>query len=58
MIEASKYLPAWRKAVTLAAAQAIAEAGWVSEEGPAQVTVSFDFKILISAVKSSHTRNE
>ena len=41
MVEASKYLAPWRKAVTLAAAQAIADAGWVSEDGPAQVTVSF-----------------
>ena len=41
MIEASKYLAPWRKAVTLAAAQAIADAGWVSEDGAAQVTVSF-----------------
>ena len=41
MVEASRFLPAWRKAVTFAAVQAIADAGWVSEDGPAQVTVSF-----------------
>ena len=41
MVEASKYLAPWRKAVTLAAAQAIADAGWVSSDSAAQVTVSF-----------------
>jgi Holliday junction resolvase RusA-like endonuclease len=41
MIEASKYLPAWRKAVTLAAVDAMADVGWVSEDSAAQVTVTF-----------------
>jgi Holliday junction resolvase RusA-like endonuclease len=41
MVEASKYLPAWRKAVTLAAVEAMADVGWVSEDSAAQVTVTF-----------------
>lgn len=40
MIEASKYLPAWRKAVTVAAVQAIRDTGWQCTDSPAAVTVT------------------
>ena len=32
LVESSKYLPAWRKAVAEAAAEVQAETGWYSEE--------------------------
>jgi Holliday junction resolvase RusA-like endonuclease len=40
-IEASKYLPAWRKAMTEAALRAIEEQGWVKASGPVEVDVTF-----------------
>jgi Holliday junction resolvase RusA-like endonuclease len=40
-IEASKYLPAWRKAMTEAALIAIEEQGWVKASGPVEVDVTF-----------------
>jgi Holliday junction resolvase RusA-like endonuclease len=40
-IEASKYLPAWRKAMTEAALIAIGEQGWVKVSGPVEVDVTF-----------------
>ena len=40
-IEASKYLPAWRKAVTDAALLAMADAEWVTVSGPVEVDVTF-----------------
>lgn len=40
-IEASKYLPAWRKAMTEAALLAIEEQGWVKASGPVEVDVTF-----------------
>jgi Holliday junction resolvase RusA-like endonuclease len=40
-IEASKYLPAWRKAVMEAALQAIDLQGWVKASGPVEVEVTF-----------------
>jgi Holliday junction resolvase RusA-like endonuclease len=40
-IEASKYLPAWRKAVMEAALEAIDLQGWVKTSGPVEVEVTF-----------------
>ena len=40
-IEASKYLPAWRRAVTEAALLAMADAEWVTVSGPVEVDVTF-----------------
>lgn len=40
-IEASKYLPAWRKAITQAALVAMDQEGWVKESGPVEVEVIF-----------------
>ena len=40
-IEASKYLPAWRKAMTEAAVLAIEEQGWEKVSGPVEVDVTF-----------------
>jgi Holliday junction resolvase RusA-like endonuclease len=40
-IEASKYLPAWRKVLLEAAAQAIDEQNWVKTAGPVEVHVTF-----------------
>jgi crossover junction endodeoxyribonuclease RusA len=40
-IEASKYLPAWRKALLQAALQAIEEQGWCRTSGPVEVEVTF-----------------
>jgi Holliday junction resolvase RusA-like endonuclease len=40
-IEASKYLPAWRKAMTEAALIAIEEQGWERVSGPVEVDVTF-----------------
>lgn len=40
-IEASKYLPAWRKAVTQEALAVIAEERWEKVEGPVELEVSF-----------------
>jgi crossover junction endodeoxyribonuclease RusA len=40
-IEASKYLPAWRKAMTQAALIAIEEQGWEKVSGPVEVDVTF-----------------
>lgn len=40
-IEASKYLPAWRKAMTQAALTAIDAQGWVKASGPVEVDVTF-----------------
>jgi Holliday junction resolvase RusA-like endonuclease len=40
-IEASKYLPAWRKAMTEAALIAIEEQGWERLSGPVEVDVTF-----------------
>ncbi len=41
MVEASKYLPAWRKTVTEAALEAVAEAGWETLTGPVSFRVLF-----------------
>jgi Holliday junction resolvase RusA-like endonuclease len=40
-IEASKYLPAWRKALMEAALQAMEEQDWVRTSGPVEVEVTF-----------------
>lgn len=40
-IEASKYLPAWRSAVTESAKQAIAAHDWVTVDGPVEMTITF-----------------
>lgn len=40
LVESSKYLPAWRKAIAEAATQAQAETGWFSEE-PLEMEVTF-----------------
>lgn len=40
-IEASKYLPAWRKAVTQEALAVIAEERWEKVEGPVELEVTF-----------------
>jgi Holliday junction resolvase RusA-like endonuclease len=40
-IEASKYLPAWRKAMTEAALIAIEQQGWEKVSGPVEVDVTF-----------------
>jgi crossover junction endodeoxyribonuclease RusA len=40
-IEASKYLPAWRKAVTQAALEAMADVVWETVEGPVELEVTF-----------------
>jgi Holliday junction resolvase RusA-like endonuclease len=40
-IEASKYLPAWRKAILEAATVAMHEQGWEKVFGPVEVTVIF-----------------
>jgi len=40
-IEASKYLPAWRKAMTEAAVLAIEKQGWEKVSGPVEVDVTF-----------------
>jgi Holliday junction resolvase RusA-like endonuclease len=40
-IEASKYLPAWRKAVMESALEAIDLQGWVKASGPVEVEVTF-----------------
>jgi len=41
MVEASKYLPAWRKAVTSAAIASVEDASWDTPAGPVELTVSF-----------------
>ena len=40
-VEASKKLPAWRKAVLSAAEQAVLDADWVTLSGPAELSVVF-----------------
>jgi len=40
-VEASKKLPAWRKAVLAAAEQAVVDADWVTLSGPAELSVVF-----------------
>lgn len=40
-VEASKYLPAWRKAVTAAAREAVDSDGWATTAGPVRVEVIF-----------------
>jgi Holliday junction resolvase RusA-like endonuclease len=40
-IEASKYLPAWRKAVTQEAITVIAEERWEKVQGPVELEVTF-----------------
>ena len=40
-IEASKYLPAWRKAILEAATVAMDEQGWEKVSGPVEVDVTF-----------------
>jgi Holliday junction resolvase RusA-like endonuclease len=40
-IEASKYLPAWRKAILEAALTAMEEQGWEKTSGPVEVDVTF-----------------
>ena len=40
-IEASKYLPAWRKAILEAATVAMDEQGWEKVSGPVEVHVTF-----------------
>tara|TARA_S200002703_G_scaffold8026_1_gene8256 strand:- start:133 stop:546 length:414 start_codon:yes stop_codon:yes gene_type:complete len=40
-VEASKKLPAWRKAVKEAAESAIADSDWVTLSGPAELSVVF-----------------
>jgi Holliday junction resolvase RusA-like endonuclease len=40
-IEASKYLPAWRKALMEAALQAMDDQDWVRTSGPVEVEVTF-----------------
>jgi crossover junction endodeoxyribonuclease RusA len=40
-IEASKYLPAWRKAITLAAITEIEKEAWAQTLGPVEVEVIF-----------------
>lgn len=40
-IEASKYLPAWRKALMTAAQEAMAEQEWETYAGPVEVQVTF-----------------
>lgn len=41
MIEASKYLPAWRKAVTNAALSAVADERWEKVLSPVELIVTF-----------------
>ena len=41
MVEASKYLPAWRKAVTSDAIASVEDASWDTPAGPVELTVSF-----------------
>lgn len=40
-IEASKYLPAWRKAITLAASEQIENKGWAKDTNPIAIEVTF-----------------
>jgi crossover junction endodeoxyribonuclease RusA len=40
-IEASKFLPAWRTAISLAAEQAVAEQLWARVSGPVELEVMF-----------------
>ena len=41
MIEASKFLPAWRKAVTTAAIKSVEADGWDTVADPVELTVTF-----------------
>ena len=41
MIEASKYLPAWRKAVCTAAVKAVQDELWAKLAGPVELAVTF-----------------
>lgn len=41
MIEASKYLPAWRKAVCTAAVKAVQDELWAKPAGPVELAVTF-----------------
>lgn len=52
-VEASKYLPAWRKAVTAAAREVANSDGWTTTAGPVRVEVIFylDRPSTISATK-------
>ena len=40
-IEASKYLPAWRKAITLAASEQIEKEAWAKDTNPIAIEVTF-----------------
>jgi len=40
-IESSKYLPAWRSAVTDAALLAMADAEWITATGPVELEITF-----------------
>jgi len=40
-VESSKYLPAWRKAVRVAAEHAVASEGWQRVSGPVELEVMF-----------------
>ena len=52
-VEASKYLPAWRKAVTVAAEEAVQREGWATTAGPVRLEIVFylDRPSSISASK-------
>jgi crossover junction endodeoxyribonuclease RusA len=52
-VEASKFLPAWRKDVRLAAENAVAVNGWVMASGPVELEVMFylDRPSSVSTVK-------
>jgi Holliday junction resolvase RusA-like endonuclease len=51
-IEASKYLPAWRKDLMEAASLAIQEQGWVKASGPVEVEVTFFLERPATITKS------
>ena len=52
-VEASKYLPAWRKAVTVAAEEAVQRESWATVAGPVRLEIVFylDRPSSISASK-------
>jgi crossover junction endodeoxyribonuclease RusA len=55
-IEASKFLPAWRNAVKIAAEHAVTVNGWVKVSGPVELEIMFylDRPSSISATKRPH----
>jgi len=52
-VESSKYLPAWRNAVKIAAEDAVISEGWARVSGPVELEVMFylDRPSTVSAVK-------